>query len=292
MTAKINQTVLVSGADFFDNSLAINPYMHTDEPVDRQAVQREHDDISAALQKAGILVVQVSPPTGCQDGIYTANWALVRGDTAVLAHLPEGRTGEIPYAEKTLRALGKKVVTLPAGLRFSGQGDALPCGDYLFAGKGYRSDPEAQQIAARTLGYELIQLETIPQLDAHDQPAVNLVSGWPDSPFYDIDLALSVLKAPQSGEKALIAWCPEAFTPESRTIIRKLEAVDGIEVSLEEAKEHFACNLISTGETVIMGATAPRLKASIEARGLTVFTPHIKELSKGGGYIRCITLTI
>jgi N-dimethylarginine dimethylaminohydrolase len=41
-----------------------------------------------------------------------------------------------------------------------------------------------------------------------------------------------------------------------------------------------------------MSATAPELKANIEAKGLTVVTPHVSELAKGGGYIRCTTLTL
>jgi len=63
-------------------------------------------------------------------------------------------------------------------------------------------------------------------------------------------------------------------------------------VSLHEAEDAFACNLVSTGEVVVMGDGAPVLKAALESHGLTVYTPHIQELSKGGGYIRCTTLTI
>jgi len=49
---------------------------------------------------------------------------------------------------------------------------------------------------------------------------------------------------------------------------------------------------VSTGETVIMGAHAPVFKAELESRGFTVVTPEITELLKGGGYIRCTTLTL
>jgi len=68
--------------------------------------------------------------------------------------------------------------------------------------------------------------------------------------------------------------------------------VEKIEVSLEEAVGAFACNLVSTGETVIMSDQAPQFKAKLEALGFTVLTPEITELLKGGGYIRCTTLTI
>jgi len=43
---------------------------------------------------------------------------------------------------------------------------------------------------------------------------------------------------------------------------------------------------------VIMSAPAPLLKTALESRGLTVLTPEVAELAKGGGYIRCTTLTL
>jgi len=88
-----------------------------------------------------------------------------------------------------------------------------------------------------------------------------------------------------------VAWCPDAFMPDSQEKLRALP-IDKIEVSLEEPTEAFACNLVSTGETVIMSATAPAFRAALEARGFKTITPKIDELAKGGGYIRCTTLTL
>jgi N-dimethylarginine dimethylaminohydrolase len=288
----LNQTVLMSGVDFFDDSQPINPFMTQAEPIDLEKAKLEHQQIREALESAGVTVLQVDPPAGCQDGVYTANWALVRGDTAVMARLPNARKGEEVYAEHALMAQGRTVVHVPGEFKFSGQGDALPCGNYLFCGSNYRSDVAAQQFAADTLGYHRIQLEAVPLLDGSGAPVTNKFSGWPDSFFYDIDLAVSILKAPDGNQKGLIAWCPEALTVESQAVMRTITDVDKIEVSLEEAKNAFACNMVSTGETVVMSAHAPLLKADIEAQGLKTFTPDISELAKGGGYIRCITLSL
>lgn len=286
MPAQINRTVLMSGADFFDDQAAINPFMHRGAPIDRLEAQTEHNAIRAALESAGVTVIKVNPPKDCQDGVYTANWALVRGDKAVMSTLPDARKDEESYAEQILKQQGKTVYKVPGGLHFSGQGDALPCGNYLFAGSGYRTDPRAHQFVADMLGYQVISLQTIPQRNLLGRPVVNRDSGWPDSFFYDIDLALSVLTP------SLIAWCPGAFTPESQAKIRAITDIEKIEVSFEEAKKGFACNLVSTGETVVMSANAPQLKAAIESKGLRTITPDITELLKGGGYIRCTTLTL
>lgn len=292
MSARINRTVLMSGADFFDDASAINPYMDATIPVDLNAARVEHARIKQALESAGITVIQVPPPKDCQDGIYTANWALVRGESAIMSRLPNARQQEEAYAARILREVGKKIITVPENLRFSGQGDALPCGNYLFTGSRYRSDQAVHQFLAEQLGYEVISLRTIPQRGEQGEAVVNVFSGWPDSFFYDIDLALAILRGPVGSQKGLIAWCPDAFTAVSQETLRAFTAVDKIEVSLEEAREALACNLVSTGETVVMSAHAPKLRAAIEARGLRVITPEIKELTKGGGYIRCTTLTL
>jgi N-dimethylarginine dimethylaminohydrolase len=206
----------------------------------------------------------------------------VRGDTALMSSLPGPRQGEQAPAERALRDLGKRIVKAP--YRFSGQGDSLPCGNLLFAGSGYRTDPRMHQFVADELGYEVIGVQAVPQLDAHDHPVTNPLTGWPDSFFYDLDLGISIL-GPD-----LIAWCPQAWTAESQAKIRATP-VGKIEVDHDEALG-FACNLVSTGRTVIMSGHAPKLKAAVEAKGLATITIETRELAKGGGFIRCTTLTL
>ncbi len=255
-------------------------------PVDTEKAAREHEDIAACLQQAGIQVDKVPAPAGSQDGVYTANWALIHNNKAVLANLPNVRASEMPYAREVLQEKGYEVVTLPEDVHFSGQGDSLRCGDYLFTGSTYRTSPEAHALLEQHLGLHVIGLQTVPQLDENGTMVTNKVTGWPDSFFYDLDLALAVIDA------GCIAWCPEAFTPESQVKIRSIADIEKIEVSLDEAMHGFACNLVSTGEAVVMSNHAPQLKATLEQRGLRVFTPDVTELLKGGGFIRCTTLTL
>ena len=287
----INSRVLMSDAHYFSNEQPINPYYHI-ESIDLIVAQAEHTHIRDMLTHAGVEVVQVPSPVSSQDGVYTANWGLVRGDRAVLARLPKARQAEQPHAKEVLESLGIEVTELPEGLRFSGQGDALPCGDLLFCGSTYRSDTAAQEIVAETLGYRRLQLQTKPQLDDQGRPVINVASGWPDSFYYDIDLAISVLRGPENGEKGLIAYCPDAFVEESRQILEELTDVEKIIVSEAEARQAFACNLVSTGEAVVMSANAPVFTEQLVAYGFTLLHPEINELVKGGGYIRCSTLTL
>jgi N-dimethylarginine dimethylaminohydrolase len=277
----------MSGADYFGDQFAINAHMDSQIPIDIVKAQAEHQNIRAALEEAGITVRQVPAPVDCQDGVYTANWALCRGDKALLAALPNKRQAETPYAEAVLMQQGKTILKLPDGVRFSGQGDALPCGDLLFVGTNYRTDYAAHQLIGEMLGFKVVSLQTIPKrtLWGWGKRVVNEVTGWPDSYYYDIDLALAVISP------NLIAYCPSVFVPQSRKILANLP-IEKIIVSRAEATHGFACNLVSTGQTVIMSARAPKLRASLEARGFKTITPEVTELGKGGGYIRCTTLTL
>lgn len=282
-----NKTVLMSGADYFDCQDAINAHMDHAQRVNIEQAKKEHAAIADALQSIGVEVVCTEPPFNCQDGVYTANWALCRGNKAVLANLPNTRQAEMPAATQALQSLGKEIITLPQVVRFSGQGDALPCGNLLFMGTSYRTDAAAHQLVSDLLGYKVVSLQTKPKrsLWGFGKPVINQVTGWPDSYFYDIDLALAVIR------DDLIAYCPDAFVPESQKKLQQLP-INKIVVSYQEATQGFACNLVSTGEAVVMSNHAPRLAADLKTAGLHIITPTITELGKGGGYIRCTTLTL
>lgn len=279
---QINGAVLMSGTDYFRVE-ELNPYSDAANQPVTEVAAAELASIRQALESAGVAIKKVAAPVDCQDGVYVANWGLTRGKKAVLANLPNMRKAEEPYAEETLKALGFETVKAP--YPFSGQGDALPCGNYLLCGSVYRTDPRMHDFLANELGFEVIGLQTVPATDKDGQPITNKITGWPDSFFYDIDLAISVLRPD------LIAWCPEAFVPESQAKIRALPA-DKIEVSLDEAMKGFACNLVSTGEVVVMSDMAPQFRAAVEAKGLRTVHPPITELAKGGGFVRCTTLSL
>lgn len=281
----------MSSADYFSTEQAINPYYGVGS-LDVERAKAEHAAIKKLFEQAGIVVETTAAPVDSQDGVYTANWALVRGNKAVLARLPDARKAEEAVAEKALSERGLEVLHVPNDWHFSGQGDALPFGGMLFCGRNYRSDEGAQAFAADSLGFERIQLQTVPELDSLGNPMINAVTGWPDSFFYDLDLSLAIIREPNETQGGIIAYCPEAFMPESQETLRRLKGFEKIAVSFEEATKGFACNLVSTGETVIMSNRAPQLKRELEKRGLKVLSPDVTELVKGGGFIRCVSLTL
>jgi N-dimethylarginine dimethylaminohydrolase len=276
--------ILVSDANHYATHDAINPY-YTGEPVDTELAKMQHKNAIRAFQSAGIDVLQVPSPVSSQDGVFTANWAVVHEKKAIIARLPETRKPEEAYAKRVLSDFGYNTVTLPDNLRFSGQGDAIILGDYVLCGQNYRSDEEALKIVAEAFGLERVQLTTVPDLDENGVPVINKTTGWADSLFFDIDLALTVI------DENTIAYCKEAFLPVSQDAIAALP-FRKVTVSLDEARNAFACNLVSTGKTVIMSDAAPLFKKDLEALGFDTVTVNLSEFGKSGGYVRCISLTL
>lgn len=260
----MNTHLLVSDADHFRVDYEINPYMDTDEQPDQGIAVAEHKAIVEAHRAAGRDIEYLPSSPECPDMVFTANAAVVRGDTAVVGNLPALRRPETPHHRGWLEDRGFTVVESP--YPFSGQGDALPCGDLLLAAHGQRTDRRMHPLLGTHLGYEVVSLRTV-------SPA-----------WYDLDLALAVI------DPDTLAWCPQAFDGPSRRRLRGL-GLELIEVHPSEA-ERFALNLISDGRTATMSDQAPRLAAQLRAHGLQVIELATHELAKGGGGVRCSALSL
>jgi N-dimethylarginine dimethylaminohydrolase len=260
----LNTHLVVSDAAHFRVDYEINPYMDADAQPDPAAAVAEHAAIVQAHRGAGRTVEYVPSVPHCPDMVFTANAALVAGDTAVLGDLPGPRRPETPHHRAWLRRRGLEVLDAP--YPFSGQGDALACGELLLAGYGQRTDRRMHPFLGEHLGYDVVSLRTV-------SPA-----------WYDLDLAVAVI------DTHTLAWCPEAFDEPSRRRLRGL-GLDLIEIDPAEA-ERFALNLVSDGQTATMTDQAPRLAAQLRQRGLQVVELSTRELAKGGGGVRCTALSM
>lgn len=266
-----NTELLVCDPTYFRVDYEINPYMDTGVQPDRHAAADEHAAIVSAHRGAGRRVHRIPAAWECPDMVYTANTALVRGDRAVLGDPPPQRKAEIPYVRDWLIGHGLQVLDAP--FEFSGQGDALPCGQLLLAGYGQRTDRRMHALLGDYLGYDpdqIIALRTV------------------STRWYDLDLAVAVIGP------GMLAYHPGAFDGPSLRRLRDLNAERGIElieVSELEATR-FALNLVSDGGTVTMTTGAPQLAADLRSRDFQVVELATTELGKGGGGVRCTALTL
>jgi N-dimethylarginine dimethylaminohydrolase len=260
----VNRDLLMCGTTYFRVDYVINPYMDVTVQPDGTRARREHDELVESHRSAGRFVRRMPPASECPDMVYTANLAFVADGLAVLGTPPVERGAEIPYARSWLKDNEFEVQDCPYD--FSGQGDALVCGQYLLVGHGQRTDRRVPALLDELFGFDVVPLKTS------------------SARWYDLDLAVGVIDA------HTLACCPEALDRPSLAALRSLD-VDVIEVSVEEAAR-FALNLISDGRTVTMTRGAPRLAARVRDRGLAVVELDTHELRKGGGGVRCTALTL
>src|SRR5215213_5722905 len=125
---------------FYGIEYEINPWMNTERQADHQLATRQWRALYDRLVEAGATIDEVPPVEGLPDLTFTANAALVYERRAVVSHFrhPQ-RQGEEMYFRRWLVDHGWEALETPAGCSFEGAGDALFCGETLYAGYRLRS---------------------------------------------------------------------------------------------------------------------------------------------------------
>jgi N-dimethylarginine dimethylaminohydrolase len=152
--------ILMCRPEFYGIQYEINPWMSRLRQSDRPTAERQWSDLRHALEAAGATISLLPPVEGLPDMVFTANAALIYSDRAVMAHFrhPE-RQGEVAYDEAWLREEHFRIEHVPDDLHFEGAGDALFCGDTLFAGYRIRSAARGHQQIGEMLGCRVIPLD-------------------------------------------------------------------------------------------------------------------------------------
>src|SRR5690242_8001898 len=139
-------TILMCPPDFYGIEYEINPWMSRGRQSDFEESRRQWRALNALLQQLGADVRLMDPVKGLPDLVFTANAGLVWHNTVFLSHFRHAaRQGETPLDDTWFQANGFKTVAMPPGMNFEGAGDALFCGETLFAGYIIRSDARALQ---------------------------------------------------------------------------------------------------------------------------------------------------
>ncbi len=259
--------ILMCQPDFYGIHYEINPWMSRLRQSDRETAERQWNDLRSALEAAGARISLLPAVEGLPDMVFTANAALIYGDRAVMAHFrhPE-RQGEVEHDEAWLQTAGFRIEHVPGDLHFEGAGDALFCGDTLFAGYRIRSAARGHQQIGEMLGCRVIPVELI------------------DPYYYHLDTCF----CPLSPEAAI--YFPPAFDQYGRDAL-KAHIPRLIEVDQDEALR-FACNAVVIGHTVVTNAGSPQLHADLRACGFEPRQTPLDEFVKAGGSAKCLTLRL
>jgi N-dimethylarginine dimethylaminohydrolase len=253
--------------DYYGIEYEINPWMKRSRQANHARATQQWSDLKALLERSGARISTLSPQQGLPDLVFTANAALVYRDQAVLAHFrhPE-RQGEESHDENWLAEHGFQVHRVPDNVYFEGAGDALFCGDTLFAGYRIRSDARGHQLIGEMLGCRVIPLELV------------------DDYYYHLDTCFCPL-AP-----GVAIYFPAAFDEYGVQAMKEL-IPELIAVREEEARQ-FACNAVVVGKTVVTNAGCPDLHRQLLARGFQARETPLDEFVKAGGSAKCLTLRL
>ena len=137
-------TILMCPPDFYGIEYEINPWMNRNVPSDVEKSRAQWQALYELLCQLGVDVRLMQPVKGLPDLVFTANAGLVWRDTVFVASFRHAaRQGETPVDTAWFVSQGFQTTALPGGQNFEGAGDALFCGDTLYAGYLVRSDASA-----------------------------------------------------------------------------------------------------------------------------------------------------
>jgi N-dimethylarginine dimethylaminohydrolase len=253
--------------DYYGIEYEINPWMHREVTNDPSVSLDQWWALHNALRDLGVVIEHLEPVPGLPDLVFTANAGLVWHDTFISSRFRYGvRRGESPHFDRWARDHGFKVVTLPPDLMFEGAGDALFCGESLFAGYRFRSDARSHLWIGEQLGVEVLPLELV------------------DPRFYHLDTCFCPL-----AEDAAIYY-PGAFDDYGRSVLR--ERIPRLVAVTDDEAISFSCNAVVVGRTVILNEGAPKLARALEGLGFAVRPLRLTEFIKAGGSAKCLTLRL
>ncbi|HEY4235563.1 MAG TPA: amidinotransferase, partial [Lacipirellulaceae bacterium] len=154
--------ILMCPPDYYGIYYEINPWMNTARQADHGVAVDQWNGLRGQIEAAGARVSLIAPVEGLPDLVFTANAALIFGERALVSRFrhPQ-RQGEEPHNRHWLGERGFEIVEVPLGSCFEGAGDALFCGDTLFAGYRMRSDASGHQAVGRLLGVRVIPVELV-----------------------------------------------------------------------------------------------------------------------------------
>ncbi len=253
--------------DYYGIEYEINPWMSTEKQADHAVALRQWQALRECLIEAGAGISELPPVSGLPDLVFTANAAIIYQQKAILARFKhEQRQGEEPHFRRWLANHGLQVFDTPSDFSFEGAGDALFCGETLFAGYRLRSDAGGHQQIGELLGIRVLPLELV------------------DPYYYHLDTCF----CPLVEDEAI--YFPGAFDDYGRRVLAE-HVSHLIPVDESEARS-FACNAVVVGRTVITNSGCPLLHEQLRQAGYSPIATPLGEFVKAGGSAKCLTLRL
>lgn len=252
---------------FYGVEYEINAWMNKRERPDHALAQRQWEQLRDLVAGLGARVELVDPVIGLPDLVFTANAGIVHHDLFITSQFrhPQ-RQPESAHFDRWFVDHGYRVASLPVRCDFEGAGDALFCGEQLYAGYLHRSNIVSHRSLARSLECEVLSLELV------------------DGRFYHLDTCFCPLDA----KSAL--YYPAAFDEYGRAVLR--EHIPRLIEVCDHDAHRFGCNAVVVGTNVVFNAGCAQLSRQLEGAGYTPHQTDLSEFLKSGGAAKCLTLRL
>ena len=258
---------LMCPPSYFGVLYEINPWMHREVAVDRDAAQSEWETLRRTLTEAGAVVETLEPSAEVPDLVFTANAGVVNGRQFIPSRFRHvERQPETAYDVEWFTANGFDVSPLPEDVGQEGAGDALPFGGTLLAGYRWRSDAASHAYLSALTGAAVRSVELV------------------DERLYHLDLTF----CPLDGRRAIVA--PTGWDRYGWRVVEAL-VPEPLVLEADEALS-FCANSVVVDRRVVMPVCPPRVGRQLEAWGFDVSECRVGEFLKAGGGCRCLTLAL
>ena len=259
--------ILMCPPDHYGIEYEINPGMNRSLGAIRDLAFRQWTTLRDILLSLGVTVEEMTPQPGLPDLVFTANAGLMFHSRFLSSRFKHDvRAKESPVFDAWFAEHGFAVEHLPENHFHEGAGDALFCGEALFAGYRTRSDATAHQWVAQSLGVRVLPLELV------------------NPRFYHLDTCFCPL-AP-----GIALYHPEAFDTYGRRVL--FTHVPTLIPVVEAEAYRFGCNAVVVGNTVVHNSRCPQLASDLAANGYTSIEVELDEFLKAGGSAKCLTLRL
>lgn len=233
--------------------------------IDVSRARAQHRLLIAALQSAGLNVVELPPAPGLPDACFVQDVALVLPEAVVLARPAEpSRQAEVDAVRPFLPAGRPWIeITPPGTLEW---GDVLQIERTFYAGQSQRTNADGAEQLRRALDPWGYRVEPLPV-----PHGLHLLSG-----------ANSLGRAPSTPDGPHVVLCWPAYAP--------LPQFAGLDVIVVPDHEAPAANCLAIGDTVIVPAGYPQTAAALWHRGFRVLSVPVDEFAKADGGVTCLSI--
>jgi N-dimethylarginine dimethylaminohydrolase len=262
--------VLMCEPTYFDIEYVINPWMDTNNRVNKERARAQWEKVRDVLLNLGVAIEYIDPAPGLPDMTFIGDAGMVNGRVFAASHFRHSqRQREAEVTGAWMRERGYEIVQAPEEVFFEGLGDVIYSGHGIIIGHGPRSSPESVGFVKKIF----------PELKVLGE--VHLCDPW----FYHTALAAALI-----GDDKIIYYSP-ALTAESRRFLES--AFDQrIEISERDAKEFMVCNNIVVGRNILTHDCTPEVERALNRWGYEVIKCQADEFLKSGGSVRCLILNL